>query len=120
MEDAVRRRVDQELGIGLTGLVLLLPRFRYCAEMSGVVENEMCPVFVAVTDDPVRPDPSEVEEARWEPWTEFRAGVLDGSRPISAWCREQVAELPVDPSTAPAAAPGDLPPACRPGGRAHA
>ena len=114
MEDAVRRRVGQELGLGLTDLVLLLPRFRYRAEMSGLVENEMCPVFVARTDHPVRPDPTEVAEARWEPWAEFRAGVLDGSRPISSWCLEQVSELPADPLAAPAGSARELPPAGRP------
>ena len=96
------------------GLRLLLPRFRYRAVMDdGMVEHEMCPVFAATTADEVRPDPAEVEEARWEPWDAFRAGVLDGSRDISPWCREQVAELPVDPLAAPAASYDDLPPAAR-------
>ena len=73
----------------------------------------MCPVFVATTSDEVRPDPAEVEEARWEPWEPFRASVLDGSREIAPWCREQVAELPADPLTAPTASYDDLPPAAR-------
>ncbi len=114
LEDAVRRRVEQELGVRVEGLRLLLPRFRYRAVMDdGMVEHEMCPVFVATTSDEVRPDPAEVEEARWEPWEPFRAGVLDGSRDIAPWCREQVAELPADPLTAPTASYDDLPPAAR-------
>ena len=117
MEDAVRRRVGQELGIELTGLTLLLPRFRYRAEMDGVVENEMCPVFVALTDDPVSADPVEVAEARWEPWVEFRGAVLNRSRTVSSWCVDQVIELPVDPLTAPPADERELPPACRAGTR---
>ena len=122
LEEAVRRRVGQELGVRVEGLRLLLPRFRYRAVMDdGMVEHEMCPVFAATTADEVRPDPAEVEEARWEPWDAFRAGVLDGSRDISPWCREQVAELPADPLAAPAASYDDLPPAARgqsPTGRA--
>jgi len=73
----------------------------------------MCPVFVAMTSDAVHPDPAEVEQTRWEPWIEFREGVLDGSRDVSQWCREQVTQLPADPLSAPAAADHDLPPACR-------
>jgi isopentenyl-diphosphate Delta-isomerase len=114
LEDAVRRRVEQELGVRVEGLRLLLPRFRYRAVMDdGVVEHEMCPVFVATTGDEVRPDPAEVEQVRWEPWDGFRAAVLDGSREISPWCREQVAELPADPLAATSASYDDLPAAAR-------
>lgn len=113
LADAVRRRVHQELGLRLDDVRLLLPRFRYRAVQDGTVENEMCPVFVATTSDEIRRDPSEVEATRWEPWAEFRRGVLDGSRPISTWCREQVEQLPADPLSAPAASEDDLPPAAR-------
>ncbi|PKH40971.1 isopentenyl-diphosphate delta-isomerase [Nocardioides alpinus] len=116
LEAAVRRRVDQELGIGLGQLRLLLPSFRYRAEQDGVVENEMCPVFAARvpgTRPAVHPDAEEVAEALWEPWPSFRLGVLDGSREVSAWCREQVHQLPEDPASAAAAPADDLPPAAR-------
>ncbi len=113
LDDAVHRRVYQELGLRIEGLRLLLPRFRYHATMDGVAENEMCPVFVATTTGDVRLDPAEVAEIRWEPWVEFRAGVLDGSRSISKWCREQVEQLPEDPLSASAASDQDLPAAAR-------
>lgn len=110
-EDAVRRRVPQELGTTVGDLRLVLPRFRYRAEQDGIVENEMCPVYVGSATGPVSPDPAEVEEARWEPWATFRSGVLDGSREVSVWCREQVAQLPAEPWSAPTADSADLPPA---------
>ena len=112
IRDAVRRRVGEELGLVLADLRLLLPRFRYRAVMDdGVTENEMCPVFVARTTDLVRADPDEVDDVGWEPWSAFRSGVLDGTRPVSSWCREQVQELPVDPLGAAEAAYDVLPPA---------
>ena len=113
LDDAVRRRVEQELGTSVTDLRLVLPRFRYHAEQDGVVENEMCPVFVGFASGDVSPDPDEVGEARWEPWQPFRAGVLDGTRAVSVWCREQVALLPADPVSALPADGDDLPPAAR-------
>ena len=113
IRDAVRRRVGEELGLALVDLRLLLPRFRYRAAMDGVTENEMCPVFVARTTDPVRTDPEEVDEVAWEPWAAFRAGVLDGTRPVSSWCRDQVRELPADPLGADEAAYDGLPHAAR-------
>lgn len=112
IRDAVRRRVGEELGLVLADLRLLLPRFRYRAVMDdGVTENEMCPVFVARTTDLVRADPDEVDDVGWEPWSAFRSGVLDGTRPVSSWCREQVRELPADPLGAAEAAYDRLPPA---------
>ena len=113
LDDAVRRRVRQELGASVEDLRLVLPRFRYRAEQDGVVENEMCPVFVGTVAGTVRPDPDEVADARWESWVPFRDAVLDGSRDVSTWCREQVAQLPVSLQHAPAARWDDLPPAAR-------
>ena len=111
--EAVRRRVRQELGLTLDDLWLVLPMFRYRAEMGGVVENEMCPVFVATTVDQVTLDPDEVDDHEWVGWAAFRAGVLDGTRDISPWCVEQVTQLPEDLANAPAADPMGLPPAAR-------
>ena len=114
IRDAVRRRVGEELGLALADLRLLLPGFRYRAVMEdGVTENEMCPVFVARTADPVRADPDEVDDVAWEPWAAFRAGVLDGNRPVSPWCLEQVRELTADHLGAAEAAYDGLPHAAR-------
>ncbi len=114
LHDAVRRRVLAEVGVRAEGVRLLLPGFRYRAVMpNGVVENEMCPVLVATTTDPLTPDPDEVAEARWADWGDFRAGVLDGSREVSPWCRDQVRQLPADPLAAGSAPPSALPPALR-------
>jgi isopentenyl-diphosphate delta-isomerase len=115
--DAVRRRTQQELGLELSGLRLLLPRFRYRAVGdNGTVEHELCPVFVATASTDPRPDPTEVEAWEWVPWTDFRDDVLAGRRDVSQWCREQVAELPEDPLAATPGDPADLPPAARPTG----
>jgi isopentenyl-diphosphate delta-isomerase len=115
MADAVRRRVRDEVGVRAEGVTLLLPAFRYRAVMpDGTVENEMCPVYVATTSDTLAPDPAEVDDAAWVDWADFRAGVLDGSRAISPWCRDQVALLPEDPLAASGRPDSALPPAARP------
>ncbi len=112
--DTVRRRVGQELGVRLDELRLVLPAFRYRAVMpDGVVEHELCPVYVATTRDPLRLDPDEVDDHEWVDWPQFRASVLDGTRDVSPWCVLQVRALPADPWGSPEGADADLPPAAR-------
>ena len=69
-EDALRRRAEFELGMGLSDLSPVLPDFRYRAtDASGTVENEICPVYTALwTGDaatPLQPNPEEVCDWRW-------------------------------------------------------
>lgn len=91
VEDAVRRRLRDELGLDAVELVPLLPDFRYWAELDGVVENEICPVFgVRVDTDPV-PNRDEVEEYRWVAWADVLAGDLPFD--LSPWCRLQLDQL---------------------------
>jgi isopentenyl-diphosphate delta-isomerase len=118
IDAAVLRRAGQELGLDLAGLTLVLPAFRYRAVMdtgpfAGIVENEMCPVFVATASGDPEPDPTEVEAWEWVGWKQFRDDVLTGRREISQWCREQVEALPEDPLAATAASAAQLPPAAR-------
>lgn len=97
--DAVRRRARQELGLSLDALECVLPDFRYRAVAAdGTVENEICPVFCARTDETVQVDPDEVMEWRWVSWRDLRsAAALPWS--ISPWAAEQVPLL--DAATCP-------------------
>jgi len=114
LADAVRRRGLDELGVRLTDVRLALPTFRYRARMpDGVVENEMCPVFTALTTDEVDARPEEVDSSAWVDWRLFRTSVLDGSRTVSPWCVEQVRLLSEEPWAEPAVPPDRLPPAAR-------
>ncbi len=113
--DAVARRLADELGMPAPRVDLLLPTFRYRAEMAnGVVENEMCPVFRAVTDDTPVLSPQEVDEHGWVSWPLFVSLVTGGELMVSPWCREQVDQLVAlgpDPLTWPIADESGLPPA---------
>jgi isopentenyl-diphosphate delta-isomerase len=114
---AVRRRAADELGLEVGEPRLVLPGFRYRAEMADVVELELCPVLAVHVDreQPLQPRPAEVSEWAWEPWDDVLASVA-GGRELSAWCREQVAQLASlgAPRTWPDASPDLLPAALRP------
>jgi isopentenyl-diphosphate delta-isomerase len=96
---AVRRRLADELGIVVESVELVLPEFRYSAEMpNGVVENEICPVYFVRWSGEPTPNPAEVDDYRWVEWSEVRA--IDG---LSPWCLLQLDQLegaPVDWSPA--------------------
>ena len=112
LTDAVRRRALDELGVRVRDLRLVLPEFTYRAEMAGVVEWELCPVLVGRVDDVPAVNPAEVAATEWVHWTDFVAAVLDGSRSVSVWCREQVralSELGPAPQAWPDADPCALP-----------
>ncbi len=65
-EDAVQRRAAQELGFTVRDIEAALPDFRYRAvDASGIVENEICPVYTAVADSAVDPLPDEVMDYQW-------------------------------------------------------
>ncbi len=92
-EDAVVRRLDQELSLKPRDLVPALPEFSYRASFAGVEEHELCPVFLCRVDaDPV-PDPAEVGEFRWQDWAAYAEAALAPGSEISPWSREQVAQL---------------------------
>ena len=124
LAEAVRRRASSELGVDVHGLRLVLPDFRYRAQMNGLVEHELCPVFVGfAADASLAPDPAEVDAAEWVPWRQFSAEVLEGRRTVSPWCAEQVpllAGLGSDPHAWPAGPRAGLPPAAALGPDAEA
>ena len=98
---AIARRAGFELGLGVADLREGVPGYRYRAEFRGVVENEVCPVYVGrFTGSPV-PDPTEVEDWQLLDWAAFRARQEQEGDAWSPWCREQ-ARLLEDAGAVPA------------------
>lgn len=88
-EDAVHRRLRDELGLRAIDLRLVLPHFSYRASLHGIEENELCPVFVCTLDGDPRPDPTEVEDWQWWPWPRFVDDCRDPDTTLSPWARMQ-------------------------------
>ncbi|MCT1479801.1 isopentenyl-diphosphate Delta-isomerase [Microbacterium sp. p3-SID336] len=91
MTDAVRRRAEDELGLHVSGVRLAVPDYRYRAvDASGIVENEVCPVHVAVVDaDPVA-NPDEVAEWAWVDPGALTEAVSRTPFAFSPWLVEQL------------------------------
>ena len=94
MDDAIARRAQLELGITLSGITPILPDFRYRAvDASGIVENEVCPVYRAVTVDAVVPNPDEVAEFAWVDPVTLRDAALAAPYAFSPWLGWQLQQL---------------------------
>ena len=97
LEAAVHRRARHELGAEVRDVRCVLPEFRYRAvDSSGIVENELCPVFVATcTDhaDNLAPNADEVAEWRWISPDDLRAAVTAAPWALSPWLLEQIEQL---------------------------
>lgn len=95
--DAVHRRLVTELGVEVTSLRCDLPDFAYRAvDASGVVENEICPVFTGTTLHPnvlPRPNSDEVMDWVWADWRDVAAATSATPFAFSPWAVSQVRQL---------------------------
>ena len=60
--------------------------------MKGIVENEICPVFISFTEKNPIPNKEEVENIRWIKWENFLKEINNNPGKYSVWC-EQEAKL---------------------------
>ncbi len=100
VEAAAQRRLRDELGLDHVMVEVVLPEYRYRAELDGIVEHEICPVLVAATNQPLRLNPDEVADVRWVPWTDFVDEVRRHPTSYSPWCVEETLLLADHPAVA--------------------
>jgi isopentenyl-diphosphate delta-isomerase len=95
MEDAIVRRVRHEIGLEITDIAPAIPSFRYRAvDASGIVENEICPVFTALALGGPSPRDDEVCEWKWVRPTDLVAAVKATPFAFSPWLVDQLAQWP--------------------------
>ncbi len=86
--DAIRRRGLDELGLEVVDICLVDPTFRYRAvDASGVVENEICPIYTArpAPGAVPHPQPSEVMDHAWVEPAQLRAAIESVPFALSPW-----------------------------------
>lgn len=99
---AIMRRGRHELRLRVADPICVLPDYRYRAEFNGIVENEICPVYVGRFVDLPEPNPAEVcdwslltwtelrerqsaDPSLWSPWSLDQARLLDESGALHKW-----------------------------------
>ena len=93
-EESIVRHARHELELEIAGLEVAVPGFRYRAvDASGVVENEICPVYAARAAGTVEPNPDEVMETAWADPRDVALAVAATPWAFSPWMVLQVAAL---------------------------
>jgi len=97
MLDAVSRRLKLELRLEAPDISCELPDFAYTAtDTSGVVENEICPVYEGQLMHPepdILPNPDEVMDWKWVPWDDLTRAVRLTPFAFSPWSVMQIGQL---------------------------
>lgn len=92
--EAIVRRAEQELGTRVDTIEPAVPDFRYRAvDDSGVVENEICPVFTARIRADLYPRPDEVCAHHWARPEDVRLAVDSTPFVFSPWIVAQVPRM---------------------------
>lgn len=94
-EDAIIRRAAVELNMTVSNITPALPDFRYRAvDASGIVENEVCPVFTATFEGSadISPNPDEVCDWAWTEVVDVEEAVTATPFTFSPWLVKQLSE----------------------------
>ncbi|HEU5186953.1 MAG TPA: isopentenyl-diphosphate Delta-isomerase [Candidatus Saccharimonadales bacterium] len=92
LTNAIHRRAQCELGMAVTNITPILPKYRYkTPPFNGIIENEFCPVFAARAASDPRPNPEEVAEYTWLSWQTYSRRLRGES--YSYWAKDQYAGL---------------------------
>lgn len=106
-EDAIKRRLMFELGMEASDIKVVLKDYRYITPpYNGIIENEFCPVFVAIAETSPNPNLEEVEAYKWVDWDwyvdQLESDKDDYTDPLSEdaptwswWCKDQLKQLKV-------------------------
>jgi len=89
---AIERRLDYELGMTAKDFEVMLPTYRYTTTpYNGIIDNEFCPVYIALATSKPKPNPEEVEAYKWMSWKDYaKTAEADDEDSWSWWCKDQL------------------------------
>lgn len=86
---SAKRRTQEELGIAPHAIRKVSP-YRYSfKDANGIVENEICPIYVGYAAMDPKPNKKEVEDWKWIAWDEFLSQIQSHPGSYSPWCEEE-------------------------------
>ncbi|MGK9175412.1 isopentenyl-diphosphate Delta-isomerase [Yokenella regensburgei] len=92
VEQAMVRRCRFEAGVEIAGITPIAPGFRYReTDPSGVMENEICPVFAAQVMTPVAINADEIMEYQWVALDALLTALDNTPWAFSPWMAQEAA-----------------------------
>ena len=86
---AVYRHAKFELGITLQK-VDFIDIYRYKFSKDDIVENEICHLYLALSDDNIEINTQEIEEVKLLKWQDFILYVQRHKMDFTPWCKEEL------------------------------
>ena len=95
MNDAISRRVKYEIGMEVSDLKLIVPDYRYTTPPhNGIIENEVCPIYFARSNQVPQPNSEEVSDYEWMSWKAYTKRLTSDTKDLwSWWCKDQLKRL---------------------------
>ena len=91
--DAAKRRLQFELGISDADIFEIISDFRYKIELDGIMENEICPILIGISDQEPKINREEVNDIAWIDWDEFTEDIKNSPDKYSQWCILETEQL---------------------------
>ena len=87
--DAVKRRLKEEMGIIGIDVKEVSPYRYQFSDKNGIMENEICPIFVGFGDVTPKINDREVAAWKWVPWKEYLHDIFINPSSYSPWSIEE-------------------------------
>ncbi|MCP4650135.1 MAG: isopentenyl-diphosphate Delta-isomerase [PVC group bacterium] len=92
-EEAVQRRLQEELGLKAT-LLKFLFKFKYQAQFKDMgSENELCSVYLGKTEQSVKANPSEIAEWKYVNIEKLSRDVRENSSTYTPWFKIELKQI---------------------------
>jgi isopentenyl-diphosphate delta-isomerase len=88
-EQAAHRHAKFELGINLQELYFVA-NYRYRFTINNIVENEICPIYLAISDDVIMINIQEIAETQFVNWSDFNLLIAENQTNFSPWCVQEL------------------------------
>ncbi len=98
-EQAIERRCQFELGLKVSNIVNIVPRYVYqTPPYRGIIEHEFCPIFLAQAVSTITPNPDEVASYQWVSWNQYMDSLREDTHGVySWWSKDQLQHIQDSP-----------------------